>query len=476
MEEDPGVFSLELNDVSMVNSSDGWAVGGEGWLPGKTLHWDGIQWTERPNPAAVPLRSVSMISATDGWAVGGMMSQYECFGVIIHWNGVGWTEMAPSAGCGLYAVDAVSSNDVWMVGTDGQIVHWDGSQLRWVTSPTTLGLTAIDMVSAVDGWAWGGGTALHWNGTAWAVVATPPATGGQHLVMITANDGWATGLDMAHWDGTSWTRVASPPSGHVGAIDFLSSSDGWGMSTGYGGPIYRYTDTWQPLAVVHREAEEVPRTGGMQLGTDNTGASACHYVYYAGAGVGSITFNVTVPYADTYYLWARAMGLDWSQNSFWVSVDGSPALHYEIGQFGGLWTWGWEQVHAETHPVTPFVLSAGDHTIVFNSREPLSRLDAVLLVNRSGYVPTQITPCGATSTPTSTPTATPSQTPSPTITRTATPTATATASRTPTITPTRTATSTATTTPSLTPTATATVTPLATPVMRHRYLPLILQQ
>ena len=101
----------------------------------------------------------------------------------------------------------------------------------------------------------------------------------------------------------------------------------------------------------HREAENAPRTGGMLLGTDTTGASACRYVYYTGGEAGSITFDITVPYTSGYYLWARAMGLDWNQNSFWVSVDGSPAFQYEIGQFGGQWTWGWEPVHVEGQPV-----------------------------------------------------------------------------------------------------------------------------
>ena len=223
-----------------------------------------------------------------------------------------------------------------------------------------------------------------------------------------------------------------------------------------------------PQWVWHREAEDVPRTGGMQLGQDNAGASACHYVAYAGGAAGSITFNLTVPYDDNYFAWARAMGMDWDQNSFWVSMDGAPAFHYEIGQFGGQWTWGWEQVHVEGQPVTPFALSAGQHTIVFGSREPLSRLDAIVLVNRSGYVPTQFTPCGTTptATPTNTPTATATSRPSPT----ATPTRTATA--TPTRTVTATATSTSTATP--TPTCTATATPTATPV--RSYLPLILHQ
>jgi hypothetical protein len=254
-----------------------------------------------------------------------------------------------------------------------------------------------------------------------------------------------------------------------------------------------------PQWVWHREAEAGLRTGGMQLGTDQAGASACDYVYYSGSSPGSITFDVPVPYADSYYLWARAMGRDWGQNSFWVSVNGAPAFHYEIGQFGGAWTWGWEPVHAENQPVIPFALSAGTHTIAFNSREIDSRLDAVVLVNRSGYVPTEFTACGvspspsATGTPTATATRTSSATPTasrtptrsptatPTRTPSTTPTSTATSTRTPTVTatstssPTRTPTATPTLTATRTSTATRTptATPTATPRLLRRYLPLI---
>jgi hypothetical protein len=230
----------------------------------------------------------------------------------------------------------------------------------------------------------------------------------------------------------------------------------------HGGPTF-------PQWVWHREAEDVPRTGSMLRGTDSGGASACSYVYDTVPWSGSsITFNVTVPYADNYYLWARAMGHVWDQNSFWVSVDGAPFFHYEIDQFGGQWTW--EQVHVEGQPVAPFTLSAGQHTVVFNSREPLSRLDAVVLVNRPAYTPTHFTPCGTT------PTATPTNTPTPTATATATstPTATRTATSTRTATPTHTPTVTPTATFTATSIPTATATPTATSV--RRYLPLMLHQ
>jgi hypothetical protein len=167
-----------------------------------------------------------------------------------------------------------------------------------------------------------------------------------------------------------------------------------------------------PQWVWHREAEDVPRTGSMQRGTDSSGASACYYVYDPVAFSGStVTFDVTVPYDDTYYLWARAMGLDWDQNSFTVFVDNTEVRQFEIRPVGGQWTWGWHPVTDEIagNPVVQrFPLATGSHTIRFQSREANTRLDAVVLVNRSGYVPTQFTPCGATSTPTAYGSGTPS--------------------------------------------------------------------
>ena len=235
-----------------------------------------------------------------------------------------------------------------------------------------------------------------------------------------------------------------------------------------------YIARWYASArfIWHSEAEDGVRAGSMQVDADN-GASACQYVYDRDLQPGSaVTFAVTVPFAGDTYLWARAMGLDWNRNSFWVSVDGAPSFHYEIGQFGGEWTWGWEPVHPEGQLVTPFALSAGAHTVSFMSREPDSRLDALLLVNRSGYLPTEYLPCGTTptTTPTRTPTGTPTVTATLTPTRSPTPTGTSTPTRTqtPTITPTPTHTE----TPTVTATTTPTLTPTVPPVLLHRYLPL----
>lgn len=232
-----------------------------------------------------------------------------------------------------------------------------------------------------------------------------------------------------------------------------------------------------PPAVWLSEAEWGALTPPMAERSDDAGASSCYYVSDdSGWTDGTVTFAVNLPYTDDYYLWARAKGTSWSNNSFFVSVDGGAPFHYEIAQFGGQWTWGWELVHAEGQVVLPFALTAGEHTIRFGSREPQARLDAVLLVNRSSYTPTQFTPCQATVTPTFT--ATPTQTATASPTATPSPTATRTPARTATATPTPTRSATITVTVTHTPTQSPTRTPTGTPTSlpQRRYLPLILRQ
>ena len=427
---------------------------------------------------------VEMLSATDGWIVGGEWDPYYVGDPIIaRWNGSAWSRLANIPGSTLYSVSMVSPSDGWAVGRAGTILHWNGAAWTQLAGPTTGDLYSVHMLSSSDGWAVGYDI-LHWNGQSWVQV-TDPAIGLLYSVhMVTASDGWAVGEQgtILHWNGVQWTPVASPVTSTLRAVAMMSSTDGWIMGNvmlRYSAPQYP-TPTPMPQAIWFAEAETGARTGSMQIGTE-TAASSCQYVYDPETWSGSTAhFNVQVPYTDEYYLWARAKGLDWNQNSFFVSIDGGAPYHFEIRpDWLGLWVYQWKPVYAECQPIRPFALSAGSHVLTFTGREPLSRLDSVLLVNRSGYVPSQLTLCGATPTPTptNTATATITSTPSQTPTRTATATRTAISTPTRTTTPTASATWTATPTrtPTTTPTATATATATSTSAIHQRYLPLILR-
>lgn len=195
---------------------------------------------------------------------------------------------------------------------------------------------------------------------------------------------------------------------------------------------------------------------------NNTATPApCRSVPSGEGELGSAVFNFSVPRAGDYYLWAKAKGRSWSQNSFFVSLDQSPRFRYEIKQHDNQWKWGWEQVVNEDAAVKSnkfTFLLAGSHTLRFGGREGLAGLDTVLLTDSACLIPDSTTTnCDSTITPTLTPTPSGTLTPTQTLTPTLTPTAT----RTPTPTPTGTITISPTLTP--TPTGTITITPSLTP-------------
>lgn len=220
------------------------------------------------------------------------------------------------------------------------------------------------------------------------------------------------------------------------------------------------TDTPGPFAVWEREAEDGVVNPPMATVYDET-VSGCYFVWSpTNNTAGYVQWDVDISTAASYYLWARVRGTSYTENSFYVTVDGGSQIHYEIGQFDDQWTWGWEVVRPVNMPVQPFSLSAGQHTLRFSTRERNSYVDRVLFVSTSNYTPAGFTACG-TPTPTVTPTPSPSPTATPTPTRTPTPTATPT----PVVTPTPTVTPTSTVTPTPTPTA--------TPETRTMYLPFV---
>jgi hypothetical protein len=184
------------------------------------------------------------------------------------------------------------------------------------------------------------------------------------------------------------------------------------------------TPTPAPEFAWHQEAEDGYLTPPMAIGEAQT-ASACRFVHDTTSwSSGAVAFAVYVPYADEYYLWARAMGLAWTQNSFSVSVDGSPGAGFEIHPLNNQWTWNWQRVPVTTQGGTVLNLATGAHTIQFQRREANARLDLVMLTNVAGDILPVITPCEPTPAPTATPTNTSTNTPTPMPTATPTPTAT----------------------------------------------------
>jgi len=187
--------------ASALSARDAWAVGmhldAENKPQPLIMHWDGRRWSIVRIPHLTgdsALEAVSVISSTDVWAVGfqGLTKT-----LTMHWDGTLW-KVVPSPNPGdtlntLYGVATASPTDAWAVGshfsagdyTRTLALHWDGSVWMKVPSPN-VGTTAsyFESVWASEGAAWAVGAydtpasvartlTQFWDGSAWTVVISP---------------------------------------------------------------------------------------------------------------------------------------------------------------------------------------------------------------------------------------------------------------------------------------------------------------
>jgi hypothetical protein len=226
---------------------------GVAWHP-LVEHWNGLTWSIVATPTLAgsgELNAVTVISSTNVWAVGGLGSGGSG-NLIEHWDGTRWSVVAApniSTTAGLLGISGTSANDIWAVGRvfrhpSVEILHFDGRTWSQVAAPSPAFdsvLTAATALAPSNVWAVGETDVgpvrtliEHWDGTSWSVVPSPsPSTGtfGSNVLTgvaaVSASDIWAVGAVVdpntgvshtltEHWDGTSWTVIASPdgPSGN----------------------------------------------------------------------------------------------------------------------------------------------------------------------------------------------------------------------------------------------------------------------
>lgn len=274
-----------LKDVVYLAPDDIWTVGyysvGTNQYNTMAQHWDGSQWTvvTTPNPGYSNLiNGISAVASNDIWAVGQYNLSPTTGGyhlLTLHWDGTQWNNVPnPDPGFNytnyLAAVDAVAANDVWTVGFYRHnsplelIMHWDGSQWNVLNSPQTpiAMLSAVDARTAGDVWAAGGindnPIFEHYNGTSWSVVADPALANPAYLngiVATTESDAWAVGAQVIggvnhtlveRWNGAAWAVVNTPDVGRLYAIDAAADNDIW--AAGESSFLHWDGSTWTAVA------------------------------------------------------------------------------------------------------------------------------------------------------------------------------------------------------------------------------------
>jgi hypothetical protein len=266
-------FKFGLSGVSVVSSSDAWAVGDGSAV----LHWNGTSWakvTIPDMPIGTFLHAVDAVSRSDVWAAGYGYSQAggSDMTLIVHWNGTAWKRV-PSPGSfnsprfpQLTGLSMDSVTDGWAVGdvynnktgaNTALALHWNGTTWRRVTTSTAFSLTAVASFSPTNAAAVGFHrsssnaavpAAFHWNGTSWALAADLPVPRGVPASQVagpfqlsapSATDMWASGIGLTstgatknlawHWDGTRWSVMSMPAGGGPGAVAAISPSNVWAV-------------------------------------------------------------------------------------------------------------------------------------------------------------------------------------------------------------------------------------------------------
>ncbi len=117
------------------------------------------------------------------------------------------------------------------------------------------------------------------------------------------------------------------------------------------------------------------------------------FIQTTNANQGTATYNIDVPKAGTYVIWAKVLGATYASDSFFVSVDGQEDI-FDAAEGKNSTNWQWSVVNGRGTTGTPlalnprtFSLSQGTHTIVFRGREVQAGLDRFILTDDLNYIP-----------------------------------------------------------------------------------------
>lgn len=228
-----GVFNstATLNSIYMNATNDGWAVGSSGEID--RLDAGGV-WYKYPyvaqgsNNAAITLLGVYCMNSSYCWAVGNRTSSGSGQSNIYFWNGTNWSPSSTAGinGANFRYVSCVDTTHCWAVGSSGgEIIFWNGASWAFQDNGNSS-LWGVDCVDTTRCWAVGrtlnGGNQVNsYTSPTW-VLQTPPT--GQNLTFVSCvslTDCWASGAAgvLIHWNGIlPWTLTT------VGTVQINSLS------------------------------------------------------------------------------------------------------------------------------------------------------------------------------------------------------------------------------------------------------------
>ena len=128
----------------------------------------------------------------------------------------------------------------------------------------------------------------------------------------------------------------------------------------------------------------------------NDQAFGGQFITSGSANSGTATWSFAIPTADDYVVWCRVLAATQSNGTLYARADSGPEDVYDVAQ--GTWgpNWQWTRVNGRGAAGVPltinprtFTFTAGTHTIRLRERDPLTRVDRVIVTNDFAFVPTE---------------------------------------------------------------------------------------
>jgi photosystem II stability/assembly factor-like uncharacterized protein len=209
-----------LNGLSMVSATEGWAVGDGGVILSTTD--GGVTWTPQDSGTSVQLTAVQFLDSQHGWAVGN--------DVLYTTNGGQTWLKGQYSGATLYGISMVNASTGWAVGGSGTIVATTNGGRTWVgqQSTTSQNLTSVSFTDDNNGWAVGGdGAIVHTinGGSTWSTQASGTKAFFGGVTFVNPSDGWAAAgnvLVSTKNGGATWQPQTLPANAYVSSIFFLA--------------------------------------------------------------------------------------------------------------------------------------------------------------------------------------------------------------------------------------------------------------
>ena len=363
----PAIQGNNVNSVSFVNSTTGWAAGSAGMVM-KTTD-GGTNWTaQTPSAFATPayschavaigsgcgIRGVFFINTTTGWAVGDTGSIWKTTD-----GGVTWADQHPNLPVlgapydasppALRSVHFFNASNGVIVG-DGFTFYTSDGGTTWAKGSgiiITTYLTSVQMLSASDAVAVGGTGAIYKTingGAAWTVKTSGTTSNLNAVTFSTATDGFAVGggptgrLLRTRNGGDTWqVNTTSIPTILTGVA--LPGGDKL-VTTGYSGNIRKYTvDIWN--GNIDTVAAGLATVSS---GTTNTMISVAAIPATANVFAGGVA-GIVLASGDSGSTWSTKAGgnaVSYFGSSFtdasngWVAGENGTMIHTTDG--GVTWT------------------------------------------------------------------------------------------------------------------------------------------